>query len=177
MDYGLLVLRVVLGLLLAGHGAQKLFGWFGGSGLRPTAEGFSQLRYRAPFLVALLGGLTEFVGGLLFATGFLTPLAALGIAALMINAVAVAHWSNGLWATKGGWEYNLLIYAVLIAVVTTGPGAFSIDAVIGLAAATSGLVWAVGVLVLSAVLAAAALTLGRKPDRALTPAPAADAGH
>lgn len=163
MEYGLLALRVVLGLVIAAHGAQKLFGWFGGGGLRPTADAFAHMRYRAPFLVALIGALTELGAGLLFAAGFLTPLAALGIGAMMINATAVAHWSNGFWAHKGGWEYNLLIYAAVIAIVATGPGAISIDAVLGLTASTSGLGWAVGVLVVSAVLSAGALTLGRKP--------------
>ena len=167
MSYGLLALRVVLGLVLAGHGAQKLFGWFGGGGPRGTAGMFGQhLRFRAPLVVAVVGGLAEFGGGLLLATGLLTPLAALGIAAVMINAVATVHWPNGFWATKGGYEYNLIILTAVVALAATGPGRYSLDAAIGWADDISGVWWGVGVLALAALLSALALILGRSAPAA-----------
>lgn len=169
MSYGLLVLRVVLGLVMAGHGAQKLFGWFGGGGLTGTARGFGGMRFRAPLVMAAVAGLTEFGGGLLFAAGLLTPLAALGLAGVMVTAIATVHWQNGLWATKGGYEYNLLIYTTAVAVTATGPGQFSLDALIGWADSMSGVWWGVGVLVVSLALSAATLTLGRKPADAAAP--------
>lgn len=161
MEYGLLVLRLVLGLTLAAHGAQKLLD------LRTTAAGFGHLRYRAPLIFALVAGLTELGGGLFFAAGFLTPLAALGLAAVMINAVAVAHWQNGFWSMKGGYEFNLLIFAVVIAVVATGPGAFSVDAALGWPTVFTGPLWALGVIVVAIVLTIPALTLGRTPKSAV----------
>jgi putative oxidoreductase len=162
MSYGLLALRLVLGLVMAGHGAQKLFGWFGGGGPRGTAGMFGQhLRFRAPLAVAVVGGLAEFGGGLLLASGLLTPLAALGIAALMINATVTVHWPNGIWATKGGYEYNLIILTAVVALAATGPGRYSLDALIGWADDISGVWWGVGVLALAALLSALALTFGR----------------
>jgi putative oxidoreductase len=178
MSFGLLILRVVLGLVMAGHGAQKLFGWFGGGGPRGTAGMFGQhLRFRAPLVVAVVGGLAEFGGGLLLASGLLTPLAALGIAALMINAMAIVHWPNGLWATKGGYEYNLVILTAVVALAATGPGRYSLDALIGWADDISGAWWAVGVLALAALLSALALTFGRTaPAEPRTGGEEADSG-
>jgi putative oxidoreductase len=166
MAFGLLALRVVLGLMMAAHGAQKLFGWFGGGGPRGTAGMFGHLRFRTPLVMAVLAGLTEFGGGLLLAAGFLTPLAALGIAVIMINAIATVHWRNGFWNGKGGYEFNLLILSAAVALAATGPGRYSLDQLIGWAGSISGLGWGVGVLVLSALIAATTLTLGRRPAEA-----------
>ena len=88
MSYGLLLLRLVVGGTMFSHGAQKLFGWFGGGGPRGTAGFMGQLGFRAPLVMALSAGLGE-AGGLVFAAGFLTPLAALGIAIVMINAITL----------------------------------------------------------------------------------------
>jgi putative oxidoreductase len=162
MSYGILLLRVVLGATMAAHGAQKLFGWFGGGGLAGTATGFAQLRYRAPLTMVLVAGLGEFGGGVLLATGLLTPLAAFALAVVMLNAIAVVHWRNGFWSAKGGYEFNLLILAAAIAIAATGAGRFSLDALIGWADNVSGLWWAAGVAASGALVSGATLTVGRR---------------
>jgi putative oxidoreductase len=131
LDLGLFIIRLVIGLLFVGHGVQKLFGWFGGSGLDGTAGGFGQLGYPAPRLMALIAGLTEAGAGLLLALGLLTPLAAAGVIGIMVNAAVVVHRRNGLWGAKGGYEYPLVLAVVASAVALTGPGAWSVDALLG----------------------------------------------
>ena len=106
-DIGLLILRLVVGLILAGHGAQKLFGWFGGPGLQGTTGWLRQLGLRpAPFW-AFMAGLSEFGGGLLLALGLLNPLGSLGIIGAMLMAIILVHWSKGLWNANGGSESPL----------------------------------------------------------------------
>jgi putative oxidoreductase len=161
MSYGILFLRVVLGSIMAAHGAQKLFGWFGGGGPRGTADGFAQLRFRAPLLLALAAGLAEFGGGLLIAAGLLTPLAALAIAVVMLNAIGTVHWPNGFWNTRGGYEFNLLIVAAAVAIAATGAARFSLDNLIGWADNISGVWWGVGVIAISVLVSAVTLTVGR----------------
>jgi putative oxidoreductase len=163
MSYGILALRVVLGLVMAAHGAQKLFGWFGGAGPRGTAGFFEQIRFRPGLAMALGAGLAEFGGGLLLATGLLTPLAALAIAIVMLNAIFAVHRPNGFWNANGGYEFNLVVLTAAAALAATGPGRFALDAAIGWADNLSGLWWGVGVLGAAAVVAAVTLTLGRKP--------------
>jgi putative oxidoreductase len=162
MSYGILVLRVVLGSIMMAHGAQKLFGWFGGGGPRGTAGSFAQLRFRAPLMMALAAGAAEFGGGLLIATGLVTPLAALAIAVVMLNAIGTVHWRNGFWNTAGGYEFNLLVYAAAVAIAATGAARFSLDNLLGWADNISGLWWGVGVLGLSALASAVTLTVGRR---------------
>jgi putative oxidoreductase len=162
MSYGILFLRVVLGSIMAAHGAQKLFGWFGGGGPRGTADAFAQLRFRAPLMMAFAAGLAELGGGLLIATGLLTPLAALAIAVVMLSAIGTVHWRNGFWNAKGGYEFNLLVFAAAVGIAATGGARFSLDNLIGWADNIGGLWWGVGVLGLSAVVAAATLTVGRR---------------
>jgi putative oxidoreductase len=161
MSYGILFLRVVLGSILAAHGTQKLFGWFGGGGPRGTADGFAQLRFRAPLLLALAAGLAEFGGGLLIAAGLLTPLAALAIAVVMLNAIGTVHWPNGFWNTRGGYEFNLLVVAAAVAIAATGAARFSLDDLIGWADNISGLWWGVGLVAMSVLVSAVTLTIGR----------------
>jgi putative oxidoreductase len=144
MSYGLLLLRVVIGGTMFSHGAQKLFGWFGGPGLRGTAGFFESMGWRMPLVMAFLAGLAE-TGGVAFALGFVTPLAALGIAVVMLNAIVVVHWKNGFFNSNGGLEFPLTLATVAVAVAATGPGRFSIDRVIGWDDNISGLWWGVGV--------------------------------
>ena len=161
MAYGLLLIRIVFGLMLAAHGAQKIFGWFGGGGPQGTAGFLGSLRFRAPALMALAAGLAE-LSGALFALGLLTPLAALGMAVVMLTAIATVHWKNGFFAGNGGYEFNLGILAAAVGIAATGPGRFSLDRLVGWDGSISGLWWGVGVLGAAGLIALGNLTLGRK---------------
>ena len=161
VSFGLLILRVVVGGTMFSHGAQKLFGWFGGGGPRGTADSFEGLGFRPPFLLAILAGLGE-VGGLAFAAGFVTPLAALGIATVMITAIGAVHWRNGFFNGKGGYEFNLTLLTVAVAVAATGPGRFSIDHALGWDDNLSGSWWGVGVLGAAAAISFVTLSTLRK---------------
>jgi putative oxidoreductase len=133
MDLGILLLRVVVGLLLAGHGAQKAFGWFGGHGFAGTRGFFGgMLRFRPAGFWTTLAVLAELGGGLLFAAGLLSPLGALALIAAMLVATVVAHWPR-FWVTDGGIEYPLVLIAAAAAIGLTGPGAFSLDNALGIA--------------------------------------------
>jgi putative oxidoreductase len=160
LAYGILFLRVVVGLTLFGHGTQKLFGWFGGPGPRGTAGFFGQLGFRRQHALpmAVMAGLSE-SAGLLLALGFLTPLAALAIATVMVVAVGSVHWKNGPWVTNGGYEYNLILWAVAIAIAASGPGRFSVDGAINWVEHISGVWWGVGVLLASLLSGFAVLSL------------------
>lgn len=126
------MLRIVTGLLLVPHGAQKLFGWFGGHGLSATGEFFSsQLGYPAGFTIALIVGLTEFVGGILLAVGALTRPVALAVFVLMAVVVLDVHLPNGFFWTAGGYEYPLMWGVLALAFVIKGAGRHSVDALVG----------------------------------------------
>lgn len=127
MDLGLLIIRLVIGILFIGHGAQKLFGWFGGHGLKGTGGWFESIGMKPGVMMALSAGLAELIGGILFALGFLTPLAALMIAGTMIMAIVKVHGPNGLWATSNGYEYNLTLISVAIGIALIGPGRYALD--------------------------------------------------
>ena len=165
MSYGLLLLRVVVGLTMSAHGAQKLFGWFEGPKLAGVKAMLGNSGFRVPALMALGLALTEFGGGGLFALGLLTPLAAFGIVVVMLNAIALVHFKNGFWAGKGGYEFNLVLLAASVAVAATGPGRFSIDRALGLDDNLSGLWWGVGVLGAAAVLSFLTLNVARRRER------------
>jgi len=128
IDTGLLIIRLVIGLLFVGHGAQKLFGWFGGHGLKGTGGWMESLGLKPGMTMALLAGLAELVGGILFVLGFLTPLAGIMIAATMVMAIVKVHGANGLWSTQNGYEYNLTLLVVAIGIALIGPGQFALDA-------------------------------------------------
>jgi len=171
MSYGLLLLRVVVGGTMAAHGVQKLFGWFDGPGLKGMAGWLDSLGFRASALMALALALTE-TSGLAFATGFLTPLAALGIAVVMLNAIALVHFKNGFWNGNGGFEFNLVLLTVAVSVTATGPGRFSIDRALGWDDNLSGLWWGLGVLGAAGAVSFLTLAIGRRRQR-LTEAAAA----
>jgi putative oxidoreductase len=161
MSYGLLLIRVVLGATMSAHGAQKLFGWFGGPGRAGTAGFFAGLELQPARELAFTAALAEFCGGILLALGLGTPFAALAIAAVMVTAVSTVHWKNGFFAVSGGYEFNLLIYAVAVGLAATGPGRFSLDAAAGWADNLSGLWWGLGVLAVSVVAGPAIVQIGR----------------
>jgi putative oxidoreductase len=161
MAYGMILLRVVAGLALAAHGSQKLFGSFGGSGPAGTRKFFAALGFRTPLAMALIAGLSELGGGLLFAFGLVTPLAALALTVVMLNAIGTVHWKKGFFNSAGGFEYNLLIIATAIAVTATGPGRFSLDHAFGWAGRISGPWWALAIALLAPAIALVTLTLGR----------------
>jgi putative oxidoreductase len=127
---GLLLIRLVVGLLLVGHGAQKLFGWFGGYGPKGTGGWMESIGIKPGVFMAVSAGLMELLGGALFALGLLTPLAALLITVTMLGAIFKVHGQNGVWATAKGYEYPLVLIAVVIGIALTGAGSYSIDALL-----------------------------------------------
>ncbi|WCO65538.1 DoxX family protein [Iamia majanohamensis] len=130
ISVGLLILRVVTGLTVAAHGYNK---FFGGGGIPGTAGWFDSMGMRPNGKVhAILAASTELGGGVLFAAGLLTPLAAAGIVGLMVVAGWTVHRDKGFFIVKSGWEYNLILAVVAIGVATTGPGRYSLDWVVGL---------------------------------------------
>src|SRR4051794_12937619 len=160
MELGLLVLRIVVGLFFMGHGAQKLFGWFGGHGLEGTAGFFEQAIGLRPGRVHATGaGLAEFGGGLLLTLGLLTPLAAAVLMATMFVAIATVHWTKGVWVTEGGYEYNAVLIAVAFAVTAVGPGNWSLDHAFGLD--LNGTAWALAALGAGILGGVTMLALGR----------------
>jgi putative oxidoreductase len=158
VEYGLLLLRIVVGVIFVGHGAQKLFGRFGGGGPEGTAQFFATIGYRRPRLLAVVAGLSEFGGGLLLIAGLLTPLAALLIATVMLNAIATVVFPKGF---LGGYEFELTLLTVVVALAATGPGRISLDHAIGWADELSGIAWASLVLASAIVVSIVTTTLGR----------------
>jgi putative oxidoreductase len=154
MSYGILLLRLVVGLAFIGHGTQKLFGWFGGYGPVGTGGFFTSQRYRAGVAMAVAAGLCEAVGGALLALGFATPLAAALLAIVMVNAIGAVTFKRGFML---GSELELAYLTVAVSLAAIGPGRFSIDRAIGWDDNISGLWW--GVIVLGVALAVSALTL------------------
>lgn len=132
MDLALLVLRLAVGLLFVGHGAQKLFGAFGGAGIDGTAATFDKIGLRPARVHATAAGCAELGGGLLLVLGLLTPLAAATITAVMVTAIVTVHARNGVWNTEKGFEYNLVLIAAAFAIAGAGPGAWSLDHALGL---------------------------------------------
>jgi len=132
MDTGLLLARLVFGLLMAAHGTQKLFGWFGGYGLAGTGGFFEQLGFRPGRFFAATAGATELVAGLLVAFGLLGPLGPALIVSVMLVAMATVHWQHGVFASNNGIEVPLLYAVAAVTLALTGFGAFSLDARLGL---------------------------------------------
>ena len=129
---GLLIGRLVLGLSMAAHGSQKLFGWFGGHGIAGTGGFFEQLGFRPGRIFAGAAGFSEFTGGLLLALGLLGPIGPALILSVMVVATIVVHWKNGFFAMSGGIETTLLYATTAVVFALTGYGRFSLDAALGL---------------------------------------------
>jgi putative oxidoreductase len=129
-DLGLLALRLGVGGTLAAHGAQKLFGWFGGHGLEATAGGMAAMGFHPPKTNALLAGLGEAGGGALLALGLATPVGGAAAASTMVAAGAV-HKPAGFFAMGGGYEYNGVLGIAGTALAIAGPGRYSLDRLLG----------------------------------------------
>lgn len=125
---GLALIRVVVGVLFIGHGLQKLTRAWGGHGVAGTAAFLESLGLRPGRPWAILAGVAESLGGLLFAVGLLTPVAAVLISAVMVMAILRVHAPKGVWAQHGGYEYPLVNLAVAVGVGLAGPGAYALDA-------------------------------------------------
>lgn len=142
LDAALLVVRIVLGLGMASHGAQKLFGWFGGHGLRGTGAFFETMGFRPGTLFAGMAGLGEFGGGLLLAVGLAGPVGPAVVVVTMVVAMRVAHRGKGFFATSGGIELPLAYAAGIGGFAVIGHGAYAVDRWLGLASFwTPGLGW------------------------------------
>jgi putative oxidoreductase len=159
-DLARLIVRLVMGGLMAGHGAQKLFGWFGGGGPQGTAGMMESLEMRPAHRWAFLAGASEFGGGLLTALGALNPLGPLGVIGSMTMATTKVHWGKPIWVTSGGAELPLTNLSIATALMIVGPGRYSIDHALGIR-----LPRLIGVLGLIGV----ALTVGRAMRPAETP--------
>jgi putative oxidoreductase len=132
ISVGLLIGRAVIGLLMAAHGAQKLFGWFGGYGLRGTGEFMTQLGFNPGRAFAMAAGFGEVLSGLLFALGLLGPVGPALMISVMIVAMITVHWANGIFAMKNGIELTLLYAVGALVFAFTGYGSLSLDALLGL---------------------------------------------
>jgi putative oxidoreductase len=167
MHLGLLILRLVVGLLFVGHGAQKLFGIWGGHGLKGTAGFFDTIGLKPGRLHAAAAAVMEFGGGALLALGLITPVAAAALIAVMTAAVITVHYSKGLWSTGGGYEYNLVLAAAAFALAAAGPGNWSLDHALSLS--THGVLWGIGALVVGILGGVGAVLSGRLAARERRP--------
>jgi putative oxidoreductase len=131
VDTGLLILRIVLGLLFIGHGSQKLFGWFGGYGFQGTGGWLGSMGLRPATFWAFMAGAMELGGGILLLLGLLNPIGSLGVIASMLVAIGTVHWPK-IWITENGSEYAMVNIAAVTALAFAGPGFYSLDAYLGI---------------------------------------------
>lgn len=160
MNIGLLLLRLIVGVTLAAHGTQKLFGWFGGPGLRATGQFFTVLGFPPGKRHAVMAALGETLGGVLLAAGLATPAAAAIVVSVMLVAVMTVHLGKGFFAQNGGYEYPLMLAVAGLTLAFTGPGSLSIDAMAGLE--RSGDWWGIAALLAGLVGGGTALLEWRK---------------
>jgi len=165
MKLGLTLLRLTVGGLFVGHGMQKLTGAFGGGGLEKTGQAFESLGLRPGKMHAVAAGVAEAGGGALIAAGAATPLGATVLSATMATAIRTVHGSKGPWLTDGGYEYNLVLMAIVFALTDVGPGAWSVDGARG--HERWGASWALAQLAAGLVGSAGAVAYGKSQ-----PAPA-----
>jgi putative oxidoreductase len=158
MSVGRLVARAVIGGLFIGHGTQKLFGWFGGPGRAGTEGIMESLQMRPAKVHAFAAGAAETLGGGLLVAGLATPEAAAILTGVMTTAIKKVHLANGPWAANGGWEYNAVMIATVVALAETGPGDLSLDHTLGIE--RTGPAFALGALGTGVAAAALAMWVG-----------------
>ena len=167
IDLGILILRVLFGAAIAAHGAQKLFGWFGGYGIKGTGGFFESIGFKPGTVFAAMAGLTEFGGGLLILLGLFTPLGATAVLATMIVAAVSVHLNNGFFAMNNGIEVAFLYGAAALALILTGGGSFSLDALLSINILAERFVS--GALIVAAILGAAGtLAIRHRPQTQTT---------
>jgi putative oxidoreductase len=160
MDTGLLIIRVFFGLAMAGHGAQKLLGWFGGYGIKGTGGFFETIGFRPGTAFATAAGLSELGGGVLITLGLFTPFGAAAVLSAMLVAMVSVHLKNGFFAAGNGIEMPFLYAVAALGIALTGSGAISLDNVLGLNFLVEPYI-VIGSLVLAACGAAVTLSMRR----------------
>lgn len=158
--WGLAALRATIGVLMAGHGVQKLTRSLGGGGIDRTAKGFEMMGLRPGRPHAIAAGVTELGAGVAGILGIATPAASAATTGTMVVAIAKVHGRNGPWITKGGYEYNATLIAAAFALAAAGPGRLALDG--SLLRRRASLGWAVGQLALGTATAAAVMTTARR---------------
>ena len=161
-ELAIAIIRVAVGLVLAGHGAQKLFGAFDGPSLERWHGAVASMGFAQPRVFATLAAFAEFFGGLMLAIGFLVPLACAALAVDMAVAIIKVHRPKGMWVTKGGYEYALLLFIVLCVLGLAGTTLYSIDAVLGFG---DGAALFLALLALGAVVTAGAALVEQRAGR------------
>ena len=170
MNFGLFVLRLVVGGLFIGHGTQKLFGWFQGHGLEGTGGFFESLGYKPGKHMAALAGLSESGAGAMLILGFLTPLAAAMIIGVMMNAMIAVHADKGIWNSNGGVELPLVYATIAAMFALAGPGSWSVDNAIGVT--FFGVVW--GLVTISVALITGVIVSGLRHEEVVEEEAGAD---
>lgn len=167
MNAALLFVRLVIGLGMAAHGSQKLFGWFGSGGIKEVGAFFETIGFRPGNVFALLAGLCEFSGGLLLALGFLNPIGSALMISVMLTAILTFHRGHGFFTTNNGSELPLLYISGAVAIAFTGPGQYSLDHLLGLDILfPQSVVWiALTLAILAALLRVAAGALANNSER------------
>lgn len=173
MKLGRLLLRAGIGGVFVGHGAQKLFGWFGGHGLEATSQGFESMGMRPGRVHATAASVAEFASGALELLGLATPLAASGITGVMLTAIHRVHKKNGFFNTDGGYEFNLVLICAALALAEVGPGEPSLDSALGMDMHGPG--WALAALAAGAAGAAGAYYYAESQAQPPSPTPPAAA--
>ena len=161
-DLALAVLRIAIGLVLAAHGAQKVFGVFEGPGLEKWRGAVAGMGFAQPRVMGTLAAFTELFGGLAFAIGMYTPIVAAMLAVDMLVAIVKAHWAKGFFVQKGGYEYPLVLFIALCVIGISSASRYSVDAALGLFAGNAA--WFAGVLLAGILATIGAALAGRQPE-------------